>query len=110
MSMESIREHYKVPAKRGMIVRSAFEPDTLAQIISADKERMLLKIRASTNRWTYICHPLELDYLVGDEWILGETLSTEYEKRVKRHHVNLGNGLVRIDKFVDGIEITNRTD
>lgn len=66
MSMQYIRDRYKVPAYRGGRVRVNFRGDIkLATIKTADhRVRVHIDGHHRTRRWIY--HPLDVDYLVQE--------------------------------------------
>lgn len=78
MSMESIRKQYRVPAKRGMLVRCVYSRRE-CKITSATRGGSHLRVRYHNGVQEYR-HPFEVDYFVDGEWVSGKEKQQVYDR------------------------------
>ena len=82
MTMQAIRDKYKVPAQRGALVRNRYNKCE-CKITQSTRTGLHLHVRYH-NGAKATFHPFELDYYVDGKWLSGKRMGDWYDYRLNQ--------------------------
>jgi hypothetical protein len=82
--LADIGKYYKVPAKRGQTVRYRMTKNIYhtGRITAASRHGYCLNVWLIDANIRITVHPFDLDYLIDEEWVTGDSLLDKFNARI----------------------------
>lgn len=94
--LEDIRRYYGVPANKGRRVRWIDRPHLEGRITYGSRRGAYVRVHIEGEKYPRECHPFDLDYHDGQEWLSGHKFRLAHDKRWDAFNARMNQSETRI--------------